>query len=171
MSLARVRALVLVGVLGLLALLAVAWAVTKDDQTRAADQTPCVNSSVPLATAIPASNRSVTVNVFNATPRAGLAAEVAAELRARGFTVKTVGNDPLGHTVNGAAEIRFGLAGAGAAQLLRSEAVGAVPVVDARPDATIDLVIGDTYTRLASSTERQTERAKLGVVTRPAGLC
>lgn len=91
---------------------------------------------------------AVRVNVYNATDRQGLAATIAGELRAQGFSVAIVGNDPRHRTVKGHGEIRFGHAGALAAQTARTRLAGAKLVRDHRPDATIDLVAGERFTHL-----------------------
>src|SRR3712207_8090848 len=48
--------------------------------------------SSPSATAEPPEPGRITVNVFNATPRSGLAKQTADELKKRGFKIGDVGN-------------------------------------------------------------------------------
>ena len=100
-------------------------------------------------TAAPAPKpREVTLNVYNATDRDGLAARTAAEVRRRGFAVATVANDPLGKSVPGPAEVRYGRSGASRARLVLALVKGARPVRDARTDASVDLVLGEAFTAL-----------------------
>jgi LytR cell envelope-related transcriptional attenuator len=89
--------------------------------------------------------RDVIINVYNATPTAGLASRVARTLEQRGFTVGTVDNDPLGQTVLKPAEIRHGQGGAIPAVIAATMLPGAGAVVDDRTDTTIDLVLGKTF--------------------------
>ncbi|MET7450342.1 LytR C-terminal domain-containing protein [Streptomyces sp. NPDC005574] len=60
----------------------------------AASKTACTtraSASPPVAAALP-KPAQITVNVFNATPRSGLAKQTADELRKRGFKIGEVGN-------------------------------------------------------------------------------
>jgi LytR cell envelope-related transcriptional attenuator len=92
----------------------------------------------------------VTVNVYNTTARTGLAAFVADKLRAQGFKVAAVDNDPLGMMILGVGEIRHGQAGAAGAILAASRLSGARIVQDDRTDGTVDVVLGNTFTTLSA---------------------
>ena len=48
------------------------------------------------------------MNVYNSTKRAGLAGTTARELSRIGFRINKVENDPLGVSLRGVGEIRFG---------------------------------------------------------------
>ncbi len=93
---------------------------------------------------------TITLNVYNATTRKGLARTTAAELAARGFKTAAVANDPLKKSIPGAAEIRAGAAGALAAKVAAAQVVGAVIVADKRTSKVVDFVIGDGYAALAT---------------------
>ena len=105
----------------------------------------------PLPPALPPSE--VTVNVFNATGRMGLAAEVASELRARGFVVAAVSNDPLTRTVGGVAELRHSTPGDAAARTVAAQVQGATVAPDQRTDASVDLVMGTAYLGMVTPEE------------------
>jgi hypothetical protein len=90
----------------------------------------------------------VTVNVFNATNRSGLAAATAKDVKARGFVVAQVTNDPAKKKIDGPAEVRFGPNGKAGAELVVKLVDGAVPTQDTRADATVDLVIGNGFKAL-----------------------
>ena len=92
----------------------------------------------------------VTVNVYNASARTGLAAAVGRALEKKGFRVATVDNDPLGKTILTVGEIRAGPSGAAAASLVSTRLVGARVVKDDRPDASVDLVLGKRYRALST---------------------
>lgn len=119
-----------------------------------------VGTRVPEAVASPARQvvapvkallpRAVTVNVYNSTDRTGLAASVAKSLRTQGFKVGEVANDPLGRAISGVGEIRHGRLGAAAATLAATRLSGARLVVDARTDATVDLVLGNKFVALSA---------------------
>jgi hypothetical protein len=127
------------------------WQRPGDDTVAAAPRPSCPAPS-PAPTVVPVS--AVKVNVYNATDRRGLASSVAAQLRKRGFTVRTVDNDPLKRTVTGAAEVRSSALGRDAARTVTAQVapagqVGAAAEVtavpDQRKDASVDLVLGAAW--------------------------
>lgn len=109
----------------------------------------------------------VTVNVYNATTKGGLAGRTAEELKKRGFTIGKVGNAPaeLDKKVPGTAQVIAGPAGAGAATLLGSQIAGATTTADARTDGTVDFVVGDSYNALLDETQAA---AALALATKPS---
>ncbi|MCU1537166.1 MAG: hypothetical protein JWP82_1517 [Humibacillus sp.] len=102
---------------------------------------PCTTQPV-TAPLVPG---DVSLNVYNATGRAGLAGSAAATARDRGFTVKSVGNDPKNARIKQAAQVRYGPAGAASAKLVLSHLRGAVGVNDKRAGDTVDLVLGNAW--------------------------
>lgn len=69
-----------------------------DRQASAADHKTDCSSAKPStpAKALPKPAK-ITVNVYNATPRSGLAKKAADELKKRGFTIGKVGNAPAAY--------------------------------------------------------------------------
>jgi hypothetical protein len=118
------------------------------------------------STAVP-QPQAVTVNVYNATDKAGLAARTADELRKRGFTVGQVGNAPaaLDKKVPGTVQVISGPAGLGAATLLGSQVASAARSADTRADATVDFVLGDSFAALLDPTAAA---AALAEATKPS---
>ncbi|MFJ9839202.1 LytR C-terminal domain-containing protein [Kitasatospora sp. NPDC101155] len=110
---------------------------------------------------------AVTVNVYNATTKAGLAGRTADELKKRGFTIGKVGNAPaeLDKKVPGTAQVIAGPAGAGGGTLVGSQIAGATVTADARTDASVDFVIGDSYNALLDETQAA---AALALATKPS---
>jgi hypothetical protein len=94
----------------------------------------------------------VHVNVYNASKRNGLAKKVSGEMKLQGFVTGKVANDPLKADVKTPAQIRYGAKGKAGAQLVASEVPGSKMVLDKRKDATVDLVLGATYSKLSAST-------------------
>ena len=92
--------------------------------------------------------RDVTVNVYNTTDHAGLAASAARSLRNQGFKIATVDNDPLAKTIPGVGEIRHGLSGTARAVLAAARLPGARLVLDERMDASVDLALGTSFRTL-----------------------
>jgi type 1 fimbria pilin len=142
----RRRALITLGVVALMLFFAFWYAYSyyrSDASKPAAAPTPTCTATKTIAP------KSVTVNVYNSTERNGLAAKTATEVKKRGFTVRTVANDPLHKKVAGPAEVRYGTAGKQQANLVIALVKGAKAVPDKRTDASVDLVIGAKYTALA----------------------
>lgn len=92
--------------------------------------------------------REVTLNVYNATGRTGLAATTATKLERVGFKIERVENDPLGRTIQTAGEIRVGPTGAAGAILVAKRLAGFEVVQDGRADATVDVVLGKNFRSL-----------------------
>lgn len=109
--------------------------------TSARPSGPCTTE--PVTQPLVPSN--VSLNVYNATSRVGLAGAASKVARDRGFTVKSVGNDPKKASIKQTAQVRFGPAGAASAKLVLSHVRGAVGVNDKRAGDTVDLVIGDAW--------------------------
>lgn len=170
MTIARVRALVVVGVLLVFALCLGGLALANDIGGDSAEKPRCVNppAAQPADSAIPAPER-VRVRVLNATEQTGLASEVAKTLKERGFSVVGVGNDTVTTDLQAAGQLRYGTRGIGAARLLGAAINGMQPTPDARADATVDVVIGAGYTGLAAGTDiRVAARQIPAVAPRPS---
>ena len=90
----------------------------------------------------------VRVNVYNTTYKTGLAKTVADQLKARGFVIKDVSNDPLRTLQMGTAIIRYGDDGDLAAALVQEHVPRAQLVKDSRSGTSVDLVIGNAYSAL-----------------------
>ncbi|WP_149182216.1 LytR C-terminal domain-containing protein [Streptomyces sp. TRM49041] len=95
----------------------------------------------------------ITVNVYNATPRGGLAKSTADELKKRGFAIGKIGNAPEAYDkkVPGPG-ILLGAPGAvkGAFPVLGTQLQGAVTKTDTRATADVDLIIGTGFQSLAT---------------------
>jgi len=98
---------------------------------------------------------TVTINVYNATERNGLARSVAKSLRTQGFNIGEIANDPLGKRIVGVGEVRHGQLGTADANLVAKRLPGAKVVLDKRTDDSVDLVLGNRFSAL---------RAPAGVV-------
>jgi len=121
-----------------------------------------------------AAPNGITVNVYNATGKAGLAGRTAALLKQRGFTIGTIGNAPaqLQNKVTGSAQVAGGSAGVKSMTVLRSEVAGAVPVTDKRKDASVDLILGNSFTALATPAQAAQAQALANApAPSPSGHC
>ncbi|WP_199885490.1 LytR C-terminal domain-containing protein [Streptomyces sp. CB00455] len=106
----------------------------------------------------------ITVNVYNATPRAGLAKAVGDELKKRGFVIGNVGNAPAdfdkkvpgtGILVGSPATDK------GAFSVLGTQLVGTTQQNDTRETADIDLILGDAFKELSTKEEADKAMALL----------
>jgi hypothetical protein len=127
--------------------LGVWWNVFRDEATRQeAKADACATASAAPTSLDPA---TVTLRVFNATDRAGLAGAVATSLESRGFIVSERANDSSEFEVTGVGELRFGARGASTAAFVALALPGATERRDSRADSIVDVVIGPDFTELA----------------------
>lgn len=110
---------------------------------------PSAEPAAPKALPKPA---AVKVNVFNATPRSGLAKDVAAELKKRGFTIGKVDNAPKAYDkkVKGTGVLLGAKTATDTAlPVLGTQLAGAESRADARKGGEVDLILGDKFKDLA----------------------
>ncbi|MEE1837500.1 LytR C-terminal domain-containing protein [Streptomyces sp. SP17KL33] len=107
----------------------------------------------------------ITVNVLNATPRAGLAKDTADELKKRGFRIGNVGNATKEYDkkVKGAAILLGAKAAEGTAlPVLNTQLTGAQLKTDGRTKATeVDLIIGTAFKALSKQKDADKALADL----------
>ncbi len=173
MTIARIRALAIVGVLFLAALVLVTVSIVKDKQTKPVGAS-CPEDAVRVNTHL-ADAESIQLNVYNATDKPGLAKEIASELRQRKFKVDPdkASNDPLGKPVDGVAVLRYGPKSVGAAWVVRAYFLNDARLeFDVnRADESIDVVLGPGFRKLATQTEEKQALAQAGRAKLPKGTC
>lgn len=124
---------------------------------------------------VPAPARaSFTVTILNATGRDGIAAQVAAGLAERSFTVDGIGTAPESWYVAQTAVVHHGPVGLDQALLTASQFRGAKLFADDRTGTSVDVVVGLAYESLApapssvAAVSSETGRAgSVATVTRP----
>ncbi|MFE7312729.1 LytR C-terminal domain-containing protein [Streptomyces sp. NPDC057555] len=140
----------------------------------AQEKRPCAHDGAAARTrtaqpaAKPPAPASLTVNVYNATPRSGLAKRTADALKQRGFKIGKVGNAPAAYDKKvGGAGILLGprTAATGPLKVLATQLTGAQLKTDDRKGADLDLIIGSAFQDLA--TPQQAAKA-LAQLNRPA---
>ncbi|KUL38544.1 hypothetical protein ADL22_18050 [Streptomyces sp. NRRL F-4489] len=136
----------------------------------AQDTRPCPAGRTPAAppAARPPAPATLTVNVYNATPRSGLAKRTADELRARGFRIGKVGNAPAAYDKKvGGPGLLLGprTALTGPLKVLATQLAGARQQADDRKGTDLDLIIGSGFTELTAP--KDAARA-LAALNRPA---
>ncbi|MFN0280748.1 MAG: LytR C-terminal domain-containing protein, partial [Kineosporiaceae bacterium] len=124
-----------------------AWAWPFGDDTPAAQPCPA-----PTRTAVDA--KGITLRVYNASNKNGLARSVSATLKKRGFTITEISNDPLEAKVPSAAVLRHGPAGLDTARTVAVHVEGKVAYVDdGRVSQSVDLVLGTKFTKLRTTAQ------------------
>ncbi|MCM2391390.1 LytR C-terminal domain-containing protein [Streptomyces albipurpureus] len=147
-----------------------------DTRTTAARKTDCKPvpgaSARPVVTLKPA---QITVNVYNATPRGGLAKAAADELKKRGFTIGKVGNATAAYdkkVLNTGLLLGSPTAVNGSLQVLGTQVKGAMAKADARKTADVDLILGTAFTTLLPKPTADAALAALAKpVPAPSGKC
>jgi hypothetical protein len=151
---ARLRTAITLAALVLLMLLGITWGwaqVLKPFPGKV-DAPICVDTSYKAGDELFV--QDVTVSVFNASGREGLAARTLQQLEDAGFAAGQTANAPKGTSVTGPAEIWVKDPNDPSAKLLRAR-VGKVPVVE-HPEHTaagITLVVGDQFGDLRQGPE------------------
>ena len=171
MSFARVRALVVIGVLAVAAVVFVIVALVRDTQHDAIAGDKCP-AGAPLANVtLPDDPDQVTVKVLNGTKTPGLAENVTNDFKNRRFKVQAPGEDKK--RVKGVAVVRYGPEAVGSAQLLEAYFLGeATPEYNPkRKGAVVEIVIGSQFQQLATSTEVNQSLVELGEPQVPPGAC
>lgn len=110
---------------------------------------PCVTTTVQASDVLPKPEK-VKVRVYNATTAVGLAAKTGVQLGNRGFMVTKTDNDPVGRTITGVGQIRYGPKAAEQAQLLLVYVPGAELVPLQRSGKIVDVAIGKAFAGVAS---------------------
>ncbi|MFF4228659.1 LytR C-terminal domain-containing protein [Streptomyces sp. NPDC001820] len=106
----------------------------------------------------------ITVNVYNATPRGGLAKAAADELKKRGFTIGKVGNAPAEYDkkIPGTGMLLGAPAATnGPFSVLGTQLKGATTKIDARTTDDVDLLLGTAFKALDTKKDADTALATL----------
>ncbi|MFG1913433.1 LytR C-terminal domain-containing protein [Micromonospora sp. NPDC048898] len=164
------RALVIVGLLGVLALGFVITAIVRDSQGNAGTAQGCPDGW-PLADLNLRERKDVKINVLNATDQPGLARTVADELSNRQFQVQKTATEKK--QINAIAVLRYGPKGVGSAHLLQAYFLNnATQGYDAaRTDDVVDVVLGNNFQQLATTTEVNQSLGDSGPPKAPKGSC
>jgi hypothetical protein len=173
MTFARVRALVIVGVLFVAAGVTVVLALAKDTQGRLHIGGQCPAGMVPVSLTLPEHPKDVKLNVFNGTRIVGLASRVGTEFKNREFNVRKMQDAPGKKIYDTIAEIHFGPRTVGSAWVMRAYFLGEAEMIFdlKRKDDVVDVIIGTQFQQLATTTEVNQSIAQLGTPDLPPGTC
>lgn len=170
MSFARVRALIVIGLLAVTAVVVVVVALVRDSQGGEVSGDGCPEGYVRANVTLQ-EPKDIKIKVFNATDIDGTGSKVSEEFKNRGFQTQKPENNKK--SVNEIAVLRFGPKAVGAAHLLKAYFLNDADVqYDAkRTNDTVDVIIGTQFRQLATSTEVNQSLAGLGEPTLPPGAC
>jgi hypothetical protein len=171
MSFARVRALVVIGVLAVAAIVFVVVALVRDTQGDAVADSGCPEGAPLADVTLPDDTKDVKLRVLNGTSTANLAENVSTAFENRGFSMQKPAGSKSKY--DGIAIIRYGPKAVGDAQLIKAYFLGeAKPEYNAkRTDDIVEIVVGDDYAQLATSTEVNQSLVELGEPEVPPGAC
>lgn len=141
----RRRSVVTFLVVALLLFFAVWYALS---YLRADDERRASGRSTTTPTTCPIQPQDVVINVYNGTTRDGLAANVARDLRERGFAVRRIENYQRSSKVGGIGQIRYGERGAHKVKVIARHTGEMKQVNDKRKKSVIDVVVGKDFTQL-----------------------
>jgi LytR cell envelope-related transcriptional attenuator len=170
MSFARVRALVVVGVLAVAAVVFVIVALVRDTQHDTV-ASGCPKGSVMADVTLPDDSDQVTVKVYNGTNKANLAEAATNDFKNRGFKTQKPAESRKKFT--GVAQLRYGPAAVGKAHLLKAYflAQAEAQYNPKRKGDLVDVVLGSKYLELATQTEVNQSLVELGEPKVPPGAC
>lgn len=174
MTFTRVRALIIVAVLFITAGVVVIMAIGRDRQTQQTTQSSCPPGLVPAKIKMPERNE-VTINVFNGTSRVDLAQQLRGEFKTRGFNVNPPPTTPPeAKTYDQIALITYGPDAVGAAWLVSAYFLVNEADMDFdihRKGAEVDVLVGEKFLQLATSTEVNQSIAAIGNPGLEEGTC
>ncbi|WP_189329469.1 LytR C-terminal domain-containing protein [Actinoplanes ianthinogenes] len=127
---------------------------------------PAGRTEVPCVLTLPDDPAQVRIRVLDGGAKTALIDDAAAQLRERRFTVL---NGATGYPLPGVASLSYGPAGIGSAVLVRAELHGEATMLfdPSFPDATVEVTLGQGFTRLTSPTETNQNLAEAGEPTAP----
>lgn len=164
------RALIVLSVLTVAAVVFVAVAFVRDSQTEATVAEECPAGFVRANIALP-EPKDVKLKVFNAAGADGLGARVSTDFGNRKFQVEKPENSDK--TSDAVATLRYGPKTVGAAHLLRAYFLdnARTEYDEARDNDVVDVVIGTRFEQLATTTEVNLSLVELGQAKLPPGTC
>lgn len=178
MNAARVRALAVVGTLMVGALVLTFVTIHRDTQTHANYLSNCPANEVPVVTRPLPNTNAITIKVWNASQRVGLAEQVADDFRHRGFNVEKVGAHDNKPTFTGIANFYYGPSMVAGAWVVRAYflmtdpgEISAMHFDLKNKTNVVDVVLGKGFRQLGAKTEVNQAIAALGVPDAPTGTC
>jgi hypothetical protein len=179
MNAARIRAIAIVGVLAVAAVVLTMVAISDDKQAHKSYATTCPAGTVAVVTDPLPNYDQINLEVFNGTKTPLLATNVAAEFQHRGFKVAKVTKENDKPVTNHIADLYYGPKTLGAAWVVRAEFLMSDPTKDQssmhfslkNKSNVVEIVIGTQFRQLGAKTEVNQAIAALRTPTPPPGTC
>ncbi len=185
MNAARVRAVSVVSLLMIGALVLVFFTMRKDTQTHASYLGSCPGGSVPVVVHPLPNTDQINLKVWNGSNVPGEAENVASDFSHRGFQVAKVGKHDNKPVFPGVAQLYYGPSAVGAAWVVRAYFLmtdtdpkdpahfdmSAMHFDPKRTNNVIDVVLGRGFRQLGARTEVNQAIAALGTPEAPPGTC
>ena len=176
MTFSKVRALIFVAVLFVTAGVVVIMAIGRDTQTQASHAESCKPGEIPAHNDMPERGQ-VKLNIYNGTNRVGLAEDIGAQFKTRGFILgktETAPAKPDGKPYDNIATIIYGPEAVGAAALvsayfLANQATMQFNIKRTGPE--VDVILGNQFQQLATTTEVNQSIAIIGKPPLEPGTC
>ena len=170
MRIAQVRALVVVGLLIVIALVMSWYAIANDSQT-ASGRDRCEPGDIPVDITLP-EERDIKVKVLNATDNAGLADTAAEALKEYGFDIEETGDSDRGDEMEAAVEIYYGPKMVAGGHLLRAYLTESQAIFDKENDADfVEITLGPGFQQVSTQSEARSALGIIGRPTAPEGTC
>jgi hypothetical protein len=171
MSFARVRALVVIGVLAVAAIVFVVVALVRDTQGGDVANGGCPANAPKAVLKLPDDTDQVKIRVLNGTKTSGVADRVTSDFQNRGFVMQKPGESKK--KFDRIAILQYGPKGVANAQLVNAYFLGKAKTEynAKRTNDVVDIVIGNGFRQLATSTEVNQSLIELGEPTPPPGAC
>jgi hypothetical protein len=164
----QVRAIIVVGVLAVIAIATSWFAIANDSQTAQGEE--CPPGLVPVNLEL-AEEEDVAVRVLNATDNAGLADQAAAQLTDYGFEVIETDNSDKDE-MTAQVEIHFGPKTVADAHLLRSYFAESERVFSLENEEDfVEIVLGPGFQQLNTKSDARNALSVIGWPEAPEGTC
>jgi hypothetical protein len=178
MNAARIRALSIVSFLVVAAVVLVLVTLNRDTQTHASYAKSCPAGTVVITTDPLPIEQDITLKIYNASGRPGLAEQVAEQFRHRNFQVEKVGSKDNKKTIKAVANIEYGPKTVGAAQVVRAYLLMTDPSTNANmhfnlksTSTVVTVDLGKGFRQIGVPTEVHQAIAALGTPAAPKGTC
>jgi hypothetical protein len=178
MNAARIRAVSIVSFLVVAALVLVFVALHRDTQTHASYAKKCPAGTVEIVTDPLPVESAITLKLYNASARPGLADQVADQFRHLKFKVEPVKSKDNKPVTTSVADISYGPKTVGAAQVVRAYLLMTDPSTDANmhfdlksTSTVVTLALGKGFRQIGAPTEVHQAIAALGIPAAPKGTC
>lgn len=169
MRITQVRALIVVGVLILIAVSTSWYAIANDSQT-AAGRENCDPGDIPVDITLPEPH-DVRVKVLNATNTSDLAGSAAGSLKEYGFKIEDTGESKKDEGKS-SVEIHYGPKALGGGHLLRSYFADDTAVFDLKNENDfVEIILFDGFQQVNTESDARNEVGIIGRPEAPEGTC